>query len=134
MHHSSNVGSPRRAAAICLGIAFLLASCKTVAPVMDTANPTEFARNLFAIIEHGEIRQWKSQLSAERQAMGDAYAQKHFDFWKKNLFELKQTFGKPIEEVQFRVNENKLEFEFDNKWYKLIQVTTESGVLKMNQD
>ena len=110
-----------------------LASCVTV-PVKNISDPTEFARNLFKIVEEGGPKEWRTQLTGERQGRGPEYAEKHFEFWKKNLLEISKTFGKPVSEQLFRLQENRLEFEYDNKWYKLITVADEGGALKINQD
>ena len=48
--------------------------------------------------------------------------------------ELKGSFEMPINEVEFRVNDNGLEFYLDKSWHLLLRVTNEDGALKINQD
>ncbi len=117
-----------------LAALLLLPSCASRLAIQNTSNPKEFALNLFRIADEGGERDWETQLSAARQAMGKEYVAKHFLAWKKSLLELRQSFGRPTEEVVFRVEGNRLEFEFDNKWYLLIHVAQENGALRVNQD
>jgi hypothetical protein len=114
----------------------VVAGCVTVEVRTRTfSDPGEFARNLFRIAETGDARDWGTQLTEARRAQGATYIQRHFDFWQKNLRELKPAFAKPIDEVNFRVTEdNGLEFESDGKWNHLLRVTREDGALKINQD
>lgn len=111
----------------------LLFSCVSV-PVRHFADPGEFSRNLFHIVEHGEEREWGTQLTAERRNMKAAYVPEHFDRWRKTLIELKLAFGRPLEDVEFRVQDNGLEFFEDKKWNLLVRVMMEDGGWKINQD
>ena len=118
-----------------LALALGLSSCGPRVPVRNYSDPAEFARNLFRIADEGGEKEWETQLTAARQAMGKEYVAKHFAAWKKTLLELKQSFGKPLDQVSFRLtNDNRLEFEFDNKWYLLILVAQENGAYRVNQD
>src|SRR5437764_253913 len=95
----------------------------TSARMINTADPNQFGRNLFAIAQNGSAKEWASQLTKERRAMGDAYVEKHFEAWRKTLMELKGSFEMPINEVEFRVNDNGLEFYLDKSWHLLLRVT-----------
>jgi hypothetical protein len=123
---------------LCLALlSAAVASCGPRVPVRNYSDPAEFARNLFRIAEEGDggEKEWATQLTAERRAMGQEYVAKHFAAWKKTLQELAKSFGKPVDQVTFRVtDDNRLEFEFDNKWYLLIHVTQENGAYRINQD
>jgi hypothetical protein len=114
-------------------LATLLAGC-TSARMINTVDPNRFGRNLFDIAENGSSREWASQLTKERREMGDAYVEKHFTAWRKTLLELKKSFEAPVGEIDFRVNDNGLEFFFEKEWHLLLRVTTEDGALKINQD
>jgi hypothetical protein len=115
-------------------LVIVLSGCVTLR-VRNIADPAEFARNLFRIAEEDNVREWGGQLTEARRDQGQAYIERHFRFWQKNLLELKPAFGKPIEEVSFRVTEdNGLEFESDGKWHLLLRVAMEDGGLKINQD
>lgn len=115
-------------------LALIFISCAPRIPVRNISDPGEFARNLFRIAEEGGEREWETQLTADRQAMGKEYVARHFAAWKKNLQELEKTFGRPLAEVPFRLDKGRLEFEFDNKWYLLIHAAMENGALRVNQD
>ena len=125
---------PLLLAAVLLPAVLLLPSCASRLTIQDTSDPRAFALNLFRIADEGGERDWEAQLTAGRRAMGKEYVAKHFIAWKKSLLELRQSFGRPTEEVVFRREGNRLEFEFDNKWYLLIHVDQEGGALRVNQD
>ena len=120
------------------GLVILLAAiagCVTVRVQKNIADPDEFARNLFRIAEDGDVREWGTQLTEARRAQGPAYIQKHFDFWQKNLLELKPAFAKPLDQVDFRItDDNGLEFESEGKWHLLLRVAMEDGGWRINQD
>ncbi len=125
----------RSAISICALIApVVLASCVTLTP-RHIADPGEFARNLFQIAEHSDAREWGTQLTAERRAMGEPYVLAHFQRWQTTLVELKPAFGMPLDQVPFRLSEtNGLEFKSDKDWHLLLRVKMEDGGLKINQD
>ena len=111
-----------------------LASCVTLTP-RHIADPGEFARNLFRIAEQGDAREWGTQLTEERRAMGEPYVLSHFQRWQATVLELKPAFGMPLEQVPFRLSEsNGLEFQTDKTWHLLLRVKMEDGGLKINQD
>lgn len=115
-------------------LAVVLAGCPKPQMASNIPDPTTFARNLFKIARAGDVDAWGEQLSYAKRSQGDAYIQKHFDSWTPILLQLETTFGVPIEDVQFRKEENALEFQFDKKWKLLFRVVTEDGGLKINQD
>jgi hypothetical protein len=115
-------------------LALAIAGCATV-HVVPITDPGDFARNLFTIADKDDVRAWAGQLTEARRARGHAYVQRHFEFWEKNLNELRPAFGRPLEEVKFRVtDEGGLEFESDGKWRLLLRVAMEDGGWKINQD
>ena len=111
----------------------LVVGC-TSTRMLNTADPNGFGRNLFDIAENGSPQEWASQLTKERRAMGNSYIEKHFEAWRKSLVELRKSFDIPISDIQFRLNDNGLEFNYDKSWHLLLRVTTEDGALKINQD
>jgi hypothetical protein len=114
----------------------IIAGCQIGQPtIRHITDPSEFGRNIFRIAEEGNAREWGTQMTIERRAMGDEYIEKHFERWRKDLLALKQAFGMPIDQVKFRVAEgNGLEFEQNEKWFLLFRVSNEEGGWKINQD
>lgn len=123
-----------------LAAAIMVASCSSAyapKPMVDAGNiadPSAFGHNLFHIAASGTAKDWGTQLTAERRAMGDEYVTKHFAAWRPILLELAQTFGGTADSTEFRLHENGLEFQFDKKWNLLFRVKNEDGGLKINQD
>lgn len=121
-------------AASLLALALLAAGCVT-GRMRHISDPGEFGRNLFRIADGGTAREWGTQLTEDRRAMGDEYITSHFTRWKSSLIQLKPAFGVPLEQVPFRIAEgNALEFEADKKWHLIFRVKMEDGGWKINQD
>lgn len=135
---SPRIGRIPPALAAALLASLLWASCAAPANLTfktnNIADPNEFGHNLFRIAEAGTAKDWGTQLTAERRAMGEAYVDRHFKAWRPILHELRQTLGGTADSTQFRVNGTALEFNFDKKWTLLFRVTTENEGLKINQD
>src|SRR5687767_9888853 len=93
-----------------LFMALMFAGCPKPELVKGYSDAGEFARNLFKIAREGNAREWGTQLTEARRAQGAAYVQTHFDNWSKMLNQLETTFGVPIQDVNFRKNDNGLEF------------------------
>jgi hypothetical protein len=115
-------------------LAIVLSGCPKPQIASNILDPTDFARNLFKIARAGDVDAWGEQLSNARRSQGNAYIKKHFDSWAPILLQLETSFGVPIEDVEFRKQDNALEFQFDRKWKLLFRVVNEDGGLKINQD
>jgi len=133
--HKQSFPHPGTPAAIALLVlSALISGCSTV-PMRNYADPGEFGRYLFTIAEQHDARVWGTQLTAARRAMGEPYVTSHFERWRESLLQLKQAFGKPLEQVSFRIADSSgLEFESDDGWHLLFRVMMEDGGWKINQD
>src|SRR5436305_8352113 len=96
-------------------VAAFIGGC-TSARMIESGDPNIFGRNLFEIARNGNERDWGSQLTKARRDMGSEYVIKHFQAWSKTLNDLSKSFERPIDQVEFRLNDNALEFNADNSW------------------
>jgi hypothetical protein len=106
----------------------------TSARMIESSDPNVFGRNLFEIARNGNERDWGSQLTKARRDMGSEYVIKHFQAWSKTLNDLSKSFETPPDQLEFRLNDNGLEFNADGSWHLLLRVANENGALKINQD
>jgi hypothetical protein len=112
-----------------------LSSAGCPRPVVPYSSADEFARAIFRIADEGDESEWGTLLTSERRAQGNVYVHDHFDRWQRLILEIKQSaFGGNLAIAKFRINEDALEFETEDKWVHLFRVEMQDGGWKINQD